>query len=161
MYLGVISFVAGVHSVDSGYQEIAIDIGIISIDIARTAYIGKQVAIYPFASIQTIDSRCRHVYILAIEIEVFIASPKSRFAVVAIHEVVTHHVLRFYARDSRIPTVVLQYGYFHRYIRIIKSKIFLLNSELYHLLGIEILQIASAFYFGEYIHLGCIEHKSA
>ena len=161
MHLGVISFVGRVHSVERTDQEIAIDIGIIGIDIARTAYIREEVAVHPFATVDTRNTRCWHSYILAIEIEIFIATPKSRFAVVAIHEVVTHHILRFYARDSRIPTVVLQDSYFHCYIGIIKSEILLPNGELYHLLGIKVLQIASAFYFGEYVYLGGIKHKTA
>ena len=161
MHLGVISFVGRVHSVERTNQEIAIDIRIIGIDIARTAYIREEVAVHPFATVDTRNTWRWHSYILAIEIEILITSPKSRFAVVAIHEVVTHYILRFYACDSRIPTIVLQDSYFHCYIGIIKSEIFLSNGELYHLLGIEVLQIASALYFGEYVHLGGIKYKTA
>ena len=53
MHLGVIGFVTGVHSVERTDQEIAIDIGIIGIDIARTAYIREEVAVHPFATINT------------------------------------------------------------------------------------------------------------
>ena len=53
MYLDVIGFVSRVHSVERSNQEIAIDIGIIGIDIARTTYIREEVAVHPFATVYT------------------------------------------------------------------------------------------------------------
>ena len=53
MHLGVIGFVGRVHSVERTNQEIAIDIRIIGIDIARTADIREEVAVHPFATVDT------------------------------------------------------------------------------------------------------------
>ena len=136
MHLGIVSFVGRVSPIDSSDKEVAIDVGVISIDTISATDISEKITTYKAIAGKTRYTRSRYAYIFAVEIEILITCPESRLAVVAIYQLITDDILRFKPRNSGIPTVILQYRYLYGYLRIIEPEIFLIDSKLYHLLRI-------------------------
>ena len=139
MHLGIVSFVGRVSPVYSSDKEVAIDVGVISIDTIGATDISKKITAYKAIAGKTRNTRSRYAYIFAVEIEILITCPESRLAVVALYQLIADDILRFKPCDSGIPTVILQHSHLYGYLRIIKSKIFLIDGELYHLLRVVIL----------------------
>ena len=136
MHLGIVSFVGRVSPIDSSDKEVAIDVGVISIDTISATDISEKITTYKAIAGKTRNTRSRYAYIFTVEIEILITCPESRLAVVAIYQFITDDILRFKPCDSSIPTVILQHSHLYGYLRIIESEIFLIDGELYHLLRI-------------------------